>query len=385
MRYCCLSAVVAAFVAVSNTQAQAIHCIDPPSTASSTAACRIPVDSATRDVRVTVQLRNANETPIANRLIRFEATSGLMRDTVRTDTAGYAAVTWTGPAPPEPVVITATAFLDGVTARRQIQLARRQPPTPAPPAYIDNVAPVGGHSSYAKKYLTDPIEVQIVADPVTCNKTTVVVEYLSAGSETNPKRVVDEIPALFAQLDPGRFGCAAQFKWHLSGAVGEQEMRVWIKRDSSFVPPENPDGPQRYLRPRVVHAVAHPFPAFMIGAALVGGSDSTAVPRVVGVDLSFPNVADFMKHNVSQGAGKFVDHVRLFVGTNFSTDDDDIGDQVYLGIEPVVLLVGPRIADLPVAFSVGWRVGEGDDTWFAAGLINAASAIQTVLKALGIQ
>lgn len=362
---------------------QMIHCINPPSAAPAESACRITVDPVSAEQHLVLQLRAPNGTPIPDRMVTFEATSGLIKNADTTNTSGYVEVNWIGSVENEPVTITASSSHNGMTMRRQIRLARREPP--ADPPYIENLAPTGGHSSYAKKYLTDPIEVQIEADPVTCNKTVVVVEYLSAGSETNPKRVTEEIPALFTQLDPNRFECAAQFKWHLSGAVGEQEMRVWIKRDTLFVPPENPDGPQRYLRPRVVHAVAHPLPAFMIGAAIVDESDSTRVPRVVGVDLSFPNVADFLKHNVSQGAGKFVDHIRLFLGTNFSTDDEDIGDNVYVGIEPVVLLVGPRIADLPVAFSVGRRMGEDDDLWFAAALINAASAVQTVLKALGIQ
>ena len=377
-------AILMSFVTAGRAQAQTIHCVDPPSATPTEAACRLAIDTLARELRLTLQLRAANEAPIPNKPVSFVATSGIVRDADTTDASGYVEVTWRGAVPQEPVVITASATFDGLTTRRQIRLARREPVT-RDPAYITSVAPTGGHSAYTNKYLTDPIEVQIAADPVTCNRTQVTVEYLSAGSATAPQPARVDVPALWSELDPGRFGCAAQFKWLLSSAVGEQELRAWIKRDTAFVPPVDVAGAQQYLRPRVVHAVAHPLPALVIGAAVVEGrSDSTHLPRVVGVDLSFPNLADILKHNGAEGMGKFVDHLRVFVGTNVGSSTRDIGQHVYLGVEPVVLLIGPRIADLPVGFAVGRRVGQGRDRWFGTGFINAPAAFSFVAKALGI-
>lgn len=383
MRYSwSVMACAASLVLLGRADAQTIHCIDPPSAAPSPGACRIAVDSLTRELRIVLQLRAANETPIPNHLIRFEATTGEMRDTARTDPSGYANVTWRGYIPSEPVVIAASASLDGVTTRRQIHLARRVPPTPPAPPYITSVAPTGDHSAFASRYLSDDIEVQIRADPVTCNRTEVMFEYLSIGTAATPAPTRHPVPALWSELDPGRFGCAAQLRWILSPAVGAQTLRVWIKRDTAFVVPADDAGAQRYLRPYVVQAVAHAPPAFLAGAAVIDSADAGGIPKLVGLDLSFPTLADLLKHGGLQGPGEFVDRTRIFVGTEFG---GQLGRNVYLGVEPLVMLIGPRAADLPVAVATGRRLGAGRNRWFLAGLVNAGSIAGLVASGFGIK
>ncbi|HEU0013093.1 MAG TPA: hypothetical protein VFQ45_05390 [Longimicrobium sp.] len=371
-----------ALVLAAPAHGQSIQCVDPPVAAPAETACRVQTDPGAQRLRLVLQLRTADGKPLPPTLVSFETSNGDVIQSGISDVGGYITAPWSGVVADEPITVTATATHDGTIMRRQIRIARRAPATAAVP-YIEDVAPSRGHSSYAGKYLTDPVEVQIEADAATCQKTQVVVEYLSIANAATPQPQRWEVPALWSELDPGRFECAAQFKWLLSSAVGEQELRVWIKRDSTFVLPTDPAGAQRYLRPHVVHAVAHPQPSLLVGAALVEGSDTTELPRIVGLDLSFPNVADLLKQRGAIGAGKFIDHVRVMVGTNFSTDDK-IGRQVYLGIEPVVLMIGPRIADLPVALSAGRRFGQGKDRWFAAGFINGSAVLTIAAKALGI-
>jgi hypothetical protein len=375
--------VIITLLAAAPARGQMIHCIDPPAAVPAEAACQITVNPTAPEQRIVLQMRASNGTPMPFKPVNFEATSGLIRIADTTDASGYVEVTWNGSIQQEPVIVTATAIHDGMTTRRQIRLARREPQ--GRPAFITTVAPRGEHSSHASKYLTDPIEVQIEADATTCLRTFVALEYLTIAKQDAPQpHRPPAVPALWTELDRGRFGCAAKLRWLLSSAVGEQEMRVWIQRDTSFIPPLDSAGVQRYLRPYVIEAVAHPPPAFMVGAALVeSDNDSTDLARLVGFDISFPNLADFLKHKGANGAGRFVDHVRLFVGTNFSTSSDHLGQHVYVGVQPAVLLIGPRIADLPVTLSVGGRWGAGEDTWFAAGLINAPQFLSSVAKALG--
>lgn len=374
-----LCAVAACLLATERAGAQTIYCIDPPSATPSEAACRIAVDAATRELRLVLQLRAPNEVPIPNQQITFEATSGRILDAERTDNRGYTHVTWSGPVTPEPVVITASTSINGETTRRQIRVARREPPAPA---YITSIAPTGNHSAFANRFLNDDIEVQIETDPATCNRTEVIFEYLSVGTGAAPAPTRHAVPALWSELDPGRFGCAAQMRWVLSPAVGEQTLRAWIKRDSTFVPPEGDAGAQRYLRPYVVHAMAHAPPAFLAGAAVIDSADAGGVPKLVGLDLSFPTLADLLKHGGLQGPGAFVDRTRIFVGTEFG---GQLGKNVYLGVEPLVLLIGPRAADLPVTLATGRRLGAGDNRWFVAGLINAGSIAGLVASGFGIK
>jgi hypothetical protein len=324
-----------------------------------------------------LQILSADSTPMDGVLVRLERSQGTIPRSVVSDERGMFYVPWEGFVGEEPVLITADAAGPGWSTRRQIRIAR---PTPVIAPYITSVAPGGGHSAFAGRYLNDDIEVQIQADATRCLRTTVVVEYLNVGSAATPEPKRHEIPALWSQLDEGRFGCAAQMKWVLSTAVGEQTLRTWIKRDTTFVVPDGPEGVQQYGRPYVVRAVAHALPALLVGAALVDSTKGSSVPRIVGVDLSFPTLADLLKHNGAEGAGRFVDNVRIFAGTNFDTQ---IGQNVYLGIEPVVLLIGPRAADLPVAVATGRRLGRGNDEWFAAGLVNAGSFVQWVAQGLG--
>lgn len=383
MRYSwCVPMAMLWLLLAGRAQAQTIHCIDPPVASPSEAACRVFVDSTTRELRLVLQLRAPNDTPIPNRLITFEATSGNMRNSETTDRRGYAEVTWSGPVPPEPIIITASASIDGETTRRQIRVARREPPKPSAPAYITSIAPTGDHSAFANRFLNDDIEVQIEADPATCNRTEVIYEYLSVGTGATPAPTRHPVPALWSELDPGRFGCAAQMRWVLSPAVGEQTLRAWIKRDTSFVVPSDQAGAQRYLRPYVVHATAHAPPAFLAGAAVIDSANGGGVPKLVGLDLSFPTLADLLKHGGLQGPGAFVDRTRIFVGTEFG---GDLGKNVYLGLEPLVMLIGPRAADLPVTVATGRRLGVGDNRWFLAGLINAGSIAGLVAQGFGIK
>jgi hypothetical protein len=261
-------------------------------------------------------------------------------------------------------------------------VARREPPKPSAPAYIRSIAPTGDHSAFANRFLNDDIEVQIEADPATCNRTEVFFEYLSVGTGAAPAPTKSAVPALWSELDPGRFGCAAQLRWVLSPAVGEQTLRAWIKRDTAFVVPSDDAGAQRYLRPYVVHATAHAPPAFLAGAAVIDSADGGGVPKLVGLDLSFPTLADLLKHRGLQGPGAFVDRTRIFVGTEFG---GDLGKNVYLGFEPLVMLIGPRAADLPMALATGRRLGAGDNRWFVAGLINAGSIAGLVASGFGIK
>jgi hypothetical protein len=369
-----------ALVAASPANGQIIHCIDPPVVTPTESACRIAVEAGTRELLLVLQLRGDDDKPMRGVTLGFEATSGLVPNSAMTDPGGYVSVKWRGPVQDDPVIVTATASPSGLGTRRQVRISRREPP--GPPPFITKVAPDGYHSAFAGKYLNSDIEVEIEADAVRCIRTTVFVEYLSVGTGGTPEPKRVEVPALWSEKDNNTFGCTAQLKWVLSPAVGNQELRTWIKRDSSFVLPPDQAGAQRYLRPHVVHAVAHAQPAFLAGAALVDSTKGSSVPRIIGVDLSFPTVADFLKHHGPNGAGEFVDHVRIFVGTNFNTSPE-IRQNVYLGIEPVVLLIGPRAADLPVALAAGRRLGEGDNSWFFAALINAGQVFQIVAKGLG--
>lgn len=361
---------------------QMIQCVDPPSATPSEVACQIAVDSLTHELRLVLQLRAANDTPIPNRPVTFVASSGLIRDADTTNASGYVGVTWKGTVPQEPVVITASASLDGMTTRRQIWLARRKPAVPATPAYITNISPTGGHSAFAGRYLSDDIEVQIQADPSTCNRTKVYFEYLSTGTSSSPAPSKFVAPALWSELDPGQFGCAAQLRWILSPSAGEQTLRAWIERDTAFSAPADQAGVQRYLRPHVVHATAHTLPAFLAGVAIIDSADASVVPKMVGLSLSFPTLADLLKHGKMAGPGAFIDRTRIFVGTEAT---GQVGKRVYLGFEPLVMLIGPRAADVPVAIATGRRLGPGRDRWFLTGLVNVSNVAGTVATALGFK
>jgi hypothetical protein len=104
------------------------------------------------------------------------------------------------------------------------------------------------------------------------------------------------------------------------------------------------------------------------------------VPTLVGLDMS-PAIAQFLEHQGFETGGRLVDRVRIFAGTEFG---GDLGRTVYLGLEPAVLFVGPRGADLPVALAVGRRVGRGENRWFGAGLVDAKEIVQLVAQGLGI-
>lgn len=376
-----LCAATAIFAVAAPAAGQVIHCVDPPSATPAEAACRIPVDTLPREVRLTLQLRDVDDDPMPYRTVDFVATSGVIRNDALTDARGFVTVTWRGAVPQEGVTITASAALGRETTRRQIRLTRKEPANSDSP-YIRNVSPTGDHSAFASRYLSDDIEVEVQAGPATCNRTKVVFEYLSAGSGDKPGPIQATAPALWSELDPGRFGCAAQMRWILSSAVGNQELRTWIQRDSSFVVPIDEAGAQRYLRPYVVHAVAHAPPAFLAGAAVIDSANGGGVPKLVGLDLSFPTLADLLKHGGLQGPGAFVDRTRIFVATEFN---GQLGKNVYLGMEPLVMLIGPRAADLPVAVAAGRRLGAGRNRWFLAGLVNAGSIAGLVASGFGIK
>jgi hypothetical protein len=362
-------------------QGQTLRCVQPASNTASEAACRTTADLGQQSVRFVLQLVDPDNKAIKDVAVSFSQTRGDLRETLTTDAQGFVYPVWSGIVGTDTVVITAVARHQGVSTTRQLFVTRK---VVAAPAFIDTVAPAGEHSSFAGKYLNDDIEVQITApDANSCIKTTVIVEYLTVGTAAAPEPKRHEIPALWSQLDddPLTFGCAAQVQWVLSPAVGKQTLRTWVKRDSTFAVPAGTDAAQEYLRPHVVQAVAHAAPAFLVGAAALDSADAVAVPKLVGVDLSFPNLADRFKHNGWQRAGEFVDHVRLFLGTNFG---GDIGRNVYLGFEPTVAIIGPRAADLPVAVVVGHRFGAGDNTWFGAALVNAASLAELVATGLGL-
>lgn len=180
-----LYALAALVITAAPARGQMLHCIDPPSAAPSEAACRIAVDPLTGELRLVLQLRAANDAPLPNWPVSFVASSGQVRDADTTDATGYVGVTWRGAVTQDPVVITATASRDGLTTRRQIRLARREP---LAPAYITRVAPTGDHSAFAGRFLNDDIEVQIQADPAVCNRTKVVFEYLSVGTGAAPEQ-----------------------------------------------------------------------------------------------------------------------------------------------------------------------------------------------------
>lgn len=366
----------ALLAAAGSASGQSLECIDPPAASGSEAACEVAADTVAGEYRVTLRLRAANAAPIANRLVTFTGTGGTLPDTARTDAEGYVGVTWRGAAR-APVLITATAAIDSATVRRQIRIAVRES---RPPPYIAKLSPRGYHSAFAGRFLTDDIEVEIHAEPETCNRTRVIFEYLSAGTSSAPAPVRFTTRGLWSELDPGRFGCAAQLRWALSPAVGEQTLRAWIARDSSFVVPPDDAGAQRYLRPHVVHAVAHAPPAFLAGAAVIDSAG--AVPKLVGVDLSFPTVADRLKHWELEPLGDLVDRTRIFLGTEFG---GEVGKTLYVGVEPLVLMVGPRAADVPVALAVGRRMGPGTNRWFLAGLVNAGGLAGIVATGLGIK
>jgi hypothetical protein len=381
IRVVCASALLSAAAAVP-ADGQLIHCIDPPSTAPSEAACRIEVDPATRELRLQLQLRAPDDTPIVGQVVNFTASHGVLRDRETTRARGYVDVLWQGSIQAEPVVITARASLNGVTTTRQIRVSRR---TPAPPAFIKRMSPSGDHSAFAGRFLSDDIEAELEATPVTCNRTVVVFEYLSVGAGGTPEPKKYESPALWSELDRNRFGCAARLRWALSGSAGKQTLRAWVRRDSTFAAVNDSADAQRYLRPFDVRAIAHALPSFLAGAAVIEagatGDSTKSVAPLIGFNFSLPSLADALKHNGLQGPGELVDRTRLFIGTDFGTNP---GRNVYLGVEPLVLLLGPRAADIPVGFAAGRRVGEGRDRWFGAGFVNASTLATTVLKGLGI-
>ena len=115
---------------------------------------------------------------------------------------------------------------------------------------------------------------------------------------------------------------------------------------------------------------------------MIDSANGGGVPKLVGLDLSFPTLADVLKHGRMQGLGAFVDRTRIFVGTEFG---GQLGRNVYLGVEPLVMLIGPRAADLPVAVATGRRLGAGRNRWFVAGLVNAGSIAGLVASGFGIQ
>jgi hypothetical protein len=374
--------VLVTIAAAAPVHGQLIHCIDPPSTALTEAACRIEVDPATRELRLLLQLRAANDTPIIGQPVTFSATHGVLRDADTTRARGYVDVLWQGSIQAEPVVITARASLNGVTTTRQIRVSRR---TPVPLAFIKRMSPAGDHSAFAGRFLSDDIEAELEATPAACNRTVVVFEYLSVGAGGTPEPKKYESPGLWSELDRNRFGCAARLRWALSGAAGKQTLRAWIKRDSTFAAPNDSADAQRYLRPFDVQAVAHALPSFLAGAAVIEagatGDSTKSIAPLVGFDLSLPSLADALKHAGMQGPGELVDHTRLFIGTDFGARP---GRNVYLGVEPLILLLGARAADIPVGFAAGRRVGEGKDRWFGAGFVNASTLATTVLKGLGV-
>jgi len=376
MRFIPMACVTALALSSVPAHAQLIHCVDPPSVTPSEAACRIEVDPATRELRLQLH------TPIVGQVVTFSSTHGVLSNAETTDARGYVAAIWQGSIQVEPVVITARASLNGVTTTRQIRVSRR---TPAPLAFIKRMSPAGDHSAFAGRFLSDDIEAEIEATPGACNRTIVVFEYLSVGAGGTPEPKKYESPGLWSELDRNRFGCAARLRWALSGAAGKQTLRAWIKRDSTFAAPNDSAGAQRYLRPFDVRAMAHALPSFLAGAAVIEagetGDSTKSIAPLVGFNLSLPSLADALKHNGLQGPGDFVDRTRLFIGTDFGARP---GRNVYLGVEPLILLLGPRAADIPVGFAAGRRVGEGRDRWFGAGFVNASTLATTVLKGLGV-
>ena len=382
MRFIPMACVTALALSSVPAHAQLIHCVDPPSVTPSEAACRIEVDPATRELRLQLQLRAPDDTPIVRQVVTFSSTHGVLSNAETTDARGYVAAIWQGSIQVEPVVITARASLNGVTTTRQIRVSRR---TPAPLAFIKRMSPAGDHSAFAGRFLSDDIEAEIEATPGACNRTIVVFEYLSVGAGGTPEPKKYESPGLWSELDRNRFGCAARLRWALSGAAGKQTLRAWIKRDSTFAAPNDSAGAQRYLRPFDVRAMAHALPSFLAGAAVIEagetGDSTKSIAPLVGFNLSLPSLADALKHNGLQGPGDFVDRTRLFIGTDFGARP---GRNVYLGVEPLILLLGPRAADIPVGFAAGRRVGEGRDRWFGAGFVNASTLATTVLKGLGV-
>lgn len=358
--------------------AQTLVCVQPPSLTPKESACRTTAAPGTDTVMFVLQLRGADGKPLGTTPVQLSATDGTVRGQFTTDAQGYIHPVWEGPVSDRPVLITAVATHSGQTITRIYEIALRQPPAPA---YISRVSPHSRHSAFAGKYLDDDIEVALRADPNTCVKSNVIVEYLSVGTAAAPEPKRVEVPALWSEIDDDEFRCAAQFRWVLSPAVGEQELRVWVKRDSTFVLPTDTVGAHRYLRPHVVHAIAHAPPAFLLGAAITESTDSGAVPKLVGIDFPLPTIADWLKHEASlEPLGLLVDRLRFFAGTEFN---GDFGQNVYIGIEPVVLLIGPEAADLPVSFALGLRTGKGKDEWFGSGLINAAQVVEVVQKGLG--
>jgi len=367
-------------LAPSPARTQMIRCVQPPSATPTEAACRIAVEAGEREMILVLQLLSRDNKPAPAgtwvRLITLEGT-GTIPDSAITEEDGLVHFTWRGIVRDQPNTIVATTTIDKRLTRREIRITRKEPGTPAA---IDRVAPTGGHSAFAGKYLADDVEVLIETDPTTCIRTNVVFEYLSVGTAAAPEPKRIEVPALWSETDPGTFRCTAQLRWVLSPAVGKQELRTWIKRDSTFVLPTDAAGAHKYLKPHVIHAVAHAQPAFLAGAAVVDSTEGVSVPQLVGLSLSFPSFAEYLKHRKFEEGGWIVDRLRIFAATEFKAD---LGRTVYLGFEPIVLLVGPRAADLPVAVAAGRRMGKGENRWFAAGLVNAGQLAGLVAQALG--
>lgn len=359
--------------------AQTLNCINP-ATMTPLEDCRISADGGVQRVLVVLQLLAADGQPIRNQTVQLVWPEGNFQSAATTDHLGMVKEVWVGNVGSDSILLSAAVNFDGGrVVRREVRIG---PSTPTSVAYIVSVAPKGDHSAFAGKYLDGDIVVALAADGATCARTSVVFELMNGGTSDQPAARQAVVPALWSQLgnDTTRSGCSAHFRWLLSSAVGDQRLRTWVQRDSTFELPET-GGPERYLRPHQVRATAHAQPAFLVGAAVIDSTVGIAVPKLVGLDFSLPRISNFVKRNVNGQLGGALDRVRLFAATEFG---QDLGRTAYFGIEPLVFVFGPRIADLPIALAAGVRTGKGDNQWFVAGLMNAAQVAGALIEGFGL-
>lgn len=229
---------------------------------------------------------------------------------------------------------------------------------------------------FTNQYSREPVVIGVtgIGAAQDCERRLVRFTNQTPATSSEPKSVQEITPQWMDSVTGPK--CRAFYRWRLGDIPGRQDLQVRLLRLEKELGTETAAAGAT----QTLHAIAH-LPANMIvGLAHPSRSEQDEEERrfqpVVGVD--FPLV---WRGLARLGAYPALDRARVAVTTAFGRP----GEDVYVGLQIMPLLEGPRAAAFPVQVGFGYHWGKGEEGGYVAAYYNATSVLKDALGGLGIK
>lgn len=197
----------------------------------------------------------------------------------------------------------------------------------------------------------------------------------------------------------GGYRCSATYRWRLADAPGMQDLFIRLSAWPKAVGPDSAGrvsqnaAMEAYAASGVLRlrATAHAPSALSVGVAWVGGvsgiastSDAERLRNRARTlqPVVFGELPLVLVVRVPNDIPSFADRLRLLAGTTFN----DVGYNLYLGLQLSSLFAGPDGAGFPVQTAAGVRKGIGSRSGaFVSVQVNTLALFQTALQGLGVR